>query len=235
MPTMPTIHDFPPAASALPAALLNHLRDHRQDLRDLLLEVAETGGLTETRYTRYLSAMLHLTRGVQRHFFAVAGHDDLRQRAGLREFLVTFALEEEPHWRIALADLHALGHEPGEPPIEADLWWAFFDRAVTTRPFVRLGATALLENVGDIVGATQASLMDQPFLRPDTTRFYEVHRHERHPHGEQVVTALVESKPTVENWADMIRGAEVARRLHLGLLRSALLGEASATSVEVSA
>jgi len=206
--------------------LLAHLEAHRQDVRNLLMQAIAGGGLTEEAYARFLSFQSHQTRGVQRHFYAVAGHDALARRRSLRDFLVRFALEEEPHWQVAEADLRQLGHALITPPVEVDLWWAYFDRAIVEQPFVRLGATAMLENLGGGMPSMQSGVLDRPFLRPETTRFYELHRHEDHPHGEQVLAALHAVNPTAQEWQDLVCGAEVARRLHLGSLRWALLGDA---------
>jgi hypothetical protein len=195
------------------------------DLRRLLRSVLTTG-LGRAAYARYLSFQHHLTRGVQQHFFAVAAHASLADRRPLREFLFRFGLEEEPHFRVAAADLRALGAEPLPPPVEVDLWWSYFDRVVVARPFVRLGATAVLENLGP--GTAEESrqlLQNAPFLTAETTRFLVIHRHEALPHGDQILDALAAAAPTAEEMADLLRGAEVATKLYLGMMRWALLGE----------
>lgn len=221
---MTATHSLELAAELCPA-LAEHLRSHRDDMRAMVAQLVAAGGLTEARYARLLSCLAHLTRGVQRHFFGVAGHDSLQRREALREFLLEFGKEEEWHWRIAVADLEALGHGVSEPPVEVELWWAYFDRMVVERPFVRLGAAALLENLGDSVPAGGAGVLDRPFLRPETTRFHRLHSGEAHAHGAELLTTLAGAAPTPAELADMVRGAEAARRLHLGALRSALFAD----------
>ena len=210
------------SATDLCPALGEHICAQREDMRAMVAQLVREGGLTEARYARLLSCFVHLTRGVQRHFFAVAGHDSLQKREELREFLLHFGKEEEWHWRVAVADLEALGYAVSEPPVEVDLWWSYFDRMVVERPFVRLGAAALLENLGDSVPSGGAGVMSGPFLRPDTTRFYRIHSGDAHSHGAELLAALADANPTAMERADMVRGAEAARRLHLGALRSAL-------------
>ena len=63
----------------------------------------------------------------------------------LRDFLYRFALEEEPHYRVALDEL---GEPPLPCPMDVSEWWAMFDRLVDEHPFTRLGATCVLENIG---------------------------------------------------------------------------------------
>jgi hypothetical protein len=192
----------------------------------VLLRAAAAAGLQRDQYARYLSFQHHLTRGVQQHFFAVAAHASLADRRPLREFLFRFGLEEEPHFRVAAADLRALGAEPLSPPVEVDLWWSYFDRVVVARPFVRLGATAVLENLGPGTAEESRQLLQHaPFLTAETTRFLVIHRHEALPHGDQILDALAAAAPTAEEMADLLRGAEVATKLYLGMMRWALLGE----------
>ena len=76
---------------------------------DRLQAVEENGGLTEDMYVRYLSFQYHLTKGVQRAFFKVAGHPQLSGKNRLRQFLFKFALEEEPHYKVAEVDLERMG------------------------------------------------------------------------------------------------------------------------------
>ncbi len=109
----------------------------------------------------------------------------------LREFLLAFGLEEEPHYRIALKDLENLGYELLPIPLDVKLWWKYFDSIIASRPFVRLGATCILENLGsggrDIV---KRMLHNATFINERTSRFIYIHLHEELPHGKQVVDAL---------------------------------------------
>lgn len=194
-----------------------------------LLRAAAAVGLQRDQYARYLSFQHHLTNGVQRHFFAIAAHPSLVDRRPLREFLFRFGLEEEPHYRVAAADLRALGEELLPPPIEVELWWSYFDRIVPTRPFVRLGATAVLENLGPgTANESQQLLRGAPFLTPATTRFLVIHRHEVLPHGDEVMAAIAAAAPDAAEMADLVHGAAVGAKLYLGMMEWALAAAANA-------
>lgn len=195
----------------------------------VLLRAAAAAGLQRDQYARYLSFQHHLTNGVQRHFFAIAAHPSLADRRPLREFLFRFGLEEEPHYRVAAADLRALGAELLPPPIEVELWWSYFDRIVPTRPFLRLGATAVLENLGPgTANESQQLLRGAPFLTPATTRFLVIHRHEVLPHGDEVMAAIAAADPDAAELADLVHGAAVGAKLYLGMMEWALAAEANA-------
>lgn len=198
-------------------------------LRELLVRATATG-LRREQYVRYLSFQHHLTRGVQQHFFAVAAHPSLSDRRALRDFLFRFGLEEEPHFRVAAADLRSLGAAILPPPVEVDLWWCYFDRLVTVRPFVRLGATAVLENLGPGTAAeTQQLLANCSFLTQETTRFLVIHRHEALPHGDQILGALQAAAPSVDEMGDLVLGAEVGTKLYLAMMQWALCPETTST------
>lgn len=200
-----------------------------EQLRELLRS-AIAAGLEREQYVRYLSFQHHLTRGVQQHFFAVAAHASLAGRRPLRDFLFQFGLEEEPHFRVAAADLRALGAAILPPPVEVDLWWAYFDRHVVHHPFVRLGATAVLENLGPGTAAeTRQLLQNGAFLTPDTTRFLIIHRHEALPHGDQVLAAIAAADPDGSELDDLVRGAEVGTKLYLGMMQWALRSDSRRT------
>lgn len=185
--------------------------------------VDHEGGLTLERYARYLSMQFHLTRGVQRHFLAAAAHPDMARVRGLRHFLIRFAEEEEPHFALASKDLAALGREVLACPLDVELWWAYFDGVVGERPFLRLGATCVLENLGS--GASEVitrMLRAADYLRPENSRFFRIHRHEELPHGDQILDALRAEDLTRAEVQDLERGAEVATVLYLRMVEWAL-------------
>ncbi len=189
-----------------------------------LLEQCEaTGGLTIERYRRYLVFQHHLTKDVQRPFLALAGHPSLAARRSLRNFLFQFALEEEPHYSIATSDLAALGYDPGDAPLDVRLWWAYFDRVVPERPFVRLGATCVLENLG--VGSASVArrlLGAAGFVTLENSRFIQIHFHEALPHGDQVLWALDAVPLSRHEIDDLVQGAAEATVLYLRLAAWAL-------------
>lgn len=179
-----------------------------------LLDKSE--GLTIEQYVRYLSMQYHLTRDVQKHFFAVASHSSLVNKPKLREFLVAFGLEEEPHYRIAKKDLESLNQVILPIPLDVKLWWAYFDSILDSRPLVRLGATCILENLGS--GAShiiKPLLMNSRFITERTSRFVQIHLHEELPHGAQVVDALQKAELNPEMLRDLKEGAETGAILYL--------------------
>lgn len=201
---------------------MNHVKSivakAKKDLRVLLLDGLNTGGLTPERYQRFLSMQYHLTNGVQKHFFAIAAHPDMSHKKGLRKFLLNFGDEEETHYLIAKKDLENLDLPLLPPNLDVKIWWAFFNSIVTERPFVRLGATCILENIsggnGDII---QQMVQKTPYLNPRNMRFLIIHQHEEIPHGDQILDALEQANLTEENIRDLEEGAEIGRTMYLRL------------------
>ena len=202
----------------------------------LKIELLErSGGLTIEQYVRYLSMQHHLTRDVQRHFFLIASHSSLATKPKLRKFLVEFGLEEEPHYRIAQKDLEHLGQELLPNPLEVKLWWSYFDSIINSRPFVRLGATCILENLGsggsDVI---KRLLLNAEFITQQSSHFIRIHLHEELPHGDQIVNALQNEELSSQMLNDLKEGAETGAILYLrmldwvlgtDLLVNAILGE----------
>ena len=175
--------------------------------------------LTREAYVRFLVNQYHLTNGVQKPLLRIASSERLVRRRQLREFLFRFALEEEPHYLLAARDLEALGSGPASRPLEASLWWAYFDSVLDTQPFQRLGGTCILENIGVGLGAAIKPLFAKlDFIRPDTTRFLMVHLHEELPHGDLVLRMIGSSKLECADMEELITGARVATTLYLRML-----------------
>lgn len=195
----------------------------KEAFHSLLVRLAEQGGMTKTAYIRYLSFQHHLTKGVQRHFFTIAAHPSLAGRRQFRDFLYRFALEEEPHFDVARHDLEAMGESPSPCPLDVRLWWAYFDHVVLTRPFVRLGATCVLENLGAGAGQLGHRLLEEaPFLNEKNTRFLQIHFHEELPHGEQIYAALLAANPDEQEILDLMEGARTGAVLYLRMARWAM-------------
>lgn len=191
--------------------------------RAKLQDTAASGGMTREMYVRYLSFQYHLTKGVQRHFLKVAAHPRLARKNLLREFLFRFGLEEEPHYKVAEVDLQRMGEKPLPCPLDVSMWWAYFDQIVEHRPFVRLGATCVLENLGAGAGALGHDLLDQaPFLNKSNTRFLTIHFHELLPHGDQIINALQQAALDAADIQDLVEGANVGSILYLRLAMWAL-------------
>jgi hypothetical protein len=189
----------------------------------MLKQYADSGGLTEDTYARYLSFQYHLTANVQTAFLAVAAHPSLADRRALREFLFNFALEEEPHSAIAERDLHALGRQPLECPLDVKLWWSYFTNVIPVRPFVRLGATCVLENLGAGGGDVAKELLTRaPFVTSENSRFIQIHFHEALPHGDQIYHALTSVPLSPGEIEDLRRGAIEGAIMYLRMAAWAL-------------
>ena len=188
--------------------------------------LSEQGGLTLDQYQRFLSMQYHLTNGVQKHFYAIAGHPCMAKKKSLKNFLVNFANEEEPHYLIAEKDLKNLGLPVLPINFDTELWWAYFDKILPERPFVRLGGTCILENIStDASSDIKALLGGSEFLTPKNTVFIVIHQHEELPHGDQILDALKNGRLNEVEWADVAEGAEKAKVLYLRMLEWCLTGE----------
>lgn len=197
----------------------------RDGFRRQLSFALETGGLTVDRYQRFLSMQYHLTNGVQKHFFAAAAHPDMASRKSLRKFLLNFGDEEESHYLIAKKDLENSGLDLLPANLDVKLWWSYFDSIVGVRPFVRLGATCILENIS--VGSSdliQGLLKEAPHLNPRNTRFLVIHQHEDLPHGAQIIEALQEGNLGESQLKDLTEGAAIGKTLYLRLFSWVLNG-----------
>ena len=191
----------------------------RQDLQTCI----KNQSLTVDVYHRYLSFQYHLTKGVQRAFLKCAAHPSMSGKRSLRNFLFNFGLEEEPHYKVAEIDLKNMGLKPLDCPLDVALWWSYFDNVVETRPFVRLGATCILENLGVGVKNEGRELLGSvEFLNEKNTRFLEIHFHEVLPHGDQIIEALDAVRLSKEDLADIVEGANTGSIIYLRLARWAL-------------
>ena len=183
--------------------------DSARDLfTETLLQHVAPNGLSAQVYQRYLSMQYHLTKGVQRYFFVAAAHADLGRMRKLRKFLCDFANEEELHYLVAAHDLRESGLDLLPPPIDAELWHAYFTQDVTTRPFVRLGAAAVLENLASPENrAVLRSMLTADFLHQANTKFLVLHMHEALPHGDQILNALAAEPLDERQLQDLCEGA----------------------------
>jgi hypothetical protein len=187
--------------------------------RQRLQQIEAVGGLRLEHYVRYLSMQFHLTKDVQRHFLRVASHSSLAPKPKLREFLVNFGFEEELHYRIAEKDLENLGQSLLPAPLDVKLWWAYFDSVIDARPFVRLGATCILENLGSGSSDVAKRLMQTaPFITDRTARFMQIHLHEELPHGDQILAALEAANLDAAQLSDLAEGATVGATLYLRMV-----------------
>lgn len=191
--------------------LIQIIENSKDLLREKLSNLENHGGLSKEMYCRYLTFQYHLTKGVQKVFMAIAAHEVTAQRKPLRKWLIQFSDEEEFHFKIAESDLKSLGEAPGPIPVDVKQWWLFFDEIIENRPFIRLGATSILENVagksGDVI---QKMIETSNFLNASNTRFVIIHQHGPSlDHGNQIINILKESNLTESEYADVLYGAEL--------------------------
>jgi hypothetical protein len=204
------------------------VRSAVQRFRGLLQGALDTGGFSRERYVRYLSMQHHLTNGVQRHFLIAASHPSMVRKPALREFLIHFALEEETHYEIARRDVEALGETLLPCPFDVTLWWAYFDSVIYRQPFLRLGATCILENLGPGAGElAKALLASATFLNRENTTFLRLHTHDELPHGDDIVQALTSVPLDAEELRDLEAGAWAGATLYLRMAEWALRPEAT--------
>lgn len=206
--------------------VLSIVKDAQQQFAKVLGDLSKNGGLTKDRYQRFLSMQYHLTNGVQKHFFAAAANPMMTSKKSLRKFLLNFGDEEETHFQIAQKDLENLGESLLPAPLDVKLWWAFFDRIVPERPFVRLGATCILENIsGDARDTIKKLIADASYLTPRNTRFLVIHQHEELPHGDQIIDALKGADLNAEQLADLEEGAGYGTTLYLRMFQWVITGK----------
>lgn len=180
----------------------------------------ENGKFEVIQYARFLTMQYYLTQDVQQEFFNIAGNKSLVRRKSLRKFLTKFGEEEELHYLIAAKDLEKLGLEAGEKPIDVYLWKTFFENTVLTRPFIRIGATCVLENIANSANSEILALISgADDLNKENTRFLIMHMHGPDaPHGDEVFEALDAVDLTVEELNDLTLGARIGKKIYLQLV-----------------
>lgn len=193
------------------------------ELGRLLAQTMSSKGLSVDLYRRYLSMQYHLTRGVQRYFLTAAADPALAKRRRLRRFLFEFANEEELHYLVAANDLHKLALELLPEPLDVTLWHSYFSQIVVARPFIRLGAACVLENIsaGSARSFVQLALK-APFLTRENTKFLVLHQHETLPHGEQIIAALAQANLEESQLSDVVLGARQGTVMYLRMAQWAL-------------
>ncbi len=195
--------------------------------REKLVTMQLDGGLTKERYIRFLSMQFHLTKGVQKHFMNIAANPITAKNKNLRKWLIKFAQEEEFHYEIAKADLKELNSDPLPIPLDTLLWWNFFDQQIEHKPYLRLGATCILENIAD--GSSE--ILDQMistsgYLNPKNLRFLIIHRHGPNlDHGDQVLEALSNSELKTDQFSDLLSGADLATTFYMRFAHWIILGK----------
>lgn len=199
------------------------ISDAQDRFATLLRSYLQNQRTTIKQYIRYLSFQYHLTKDVQRYFMAIAAHPDLAKRRSLREFLFRFANEEELHYLVAANDLYKLNIQPLPMPFDVELWHHYFRSVVVDRPFVRLGAAAILENIsaGSAAEWVNKALVGE-FLTRDNTKFLVLHRHESVPHGTQLLKVIGSSGLEEHHFHDLVEGARKGTVLYLRMAEWAI-------------
>lgn len=216
-----TDHDLREAGDLL--TLYTAIADSQERFAELLSSYLVEHPTTIDQYIRYLSFQYHLTKDVQRYFFTIAAHPDLARRRALREFLYNFANEEELHYLVAANDLAALGLRPLPMPLDVELWHSYFGKVVADRPFVRLGAAVILENISDGVAKEWVKKgLQGSFLKRENTKFLVLHQHEVLPHGNQILTAIEDGGLEGRHFADLVEGARKGTVLYLRMAEWAI-------------
>lgn len=203
--------------------LYDCITDAQERFASLLESCLRDRPTTIDQYIRYLSFQYHLTRDEQRYFMAIAEHPDLARRRTLREFLSRFANAEELHCLVAANDLHKLGMRPLPMPFDVELWHHYFRTVGVDRPFVRLGAATILENISD--GAAKEwvrKALVGEFLTRDNTRFLALHQHETLRHGDQILGAIEAGGLEPRHCRDLIEGARKGVVLYLRMAEWAI-------------
>ncbi|MBN9538211.1 MAG: hypothetical protein BGN99_20340 [Alphaproteobacteria bacterium 65-37] len=205
------------------STLERSIRTAQLHLAELLATSVNGRATTPDPRARYLSFQFHLTRDVPTYFMAIAGHRDLAWRRKLRDFLYRFANDEELHHQAVAQDLLALGLTP--PPISADveLWHGYFRSVVGERPFVKLGAAAILQTISDgparrwVRQILQGDSPSESAARPAM-----LYRSDGPPHGMPILTALRDAALEQRHFHDLVEGAESGTALYLRMVEWAL-------------
>jgi len=198
------------------------------DLKKRVDYLTEQQGKFEIdQYTRFLTMQHFLTKNVLKEFYDAAGHGDLYNRKSLRQFLVKFGEEEEPHPALATEDAKNLGREIGDRPIDVVLWKTYFEKTIKERPFIRIGATCVLENIADPSTSDILKLLENtPELNESNTQFIRLHMHDADlPHGDEIYEALESVELSADEIADLEFGARIGRKIYVQFADWIISGE----------
>ena len=197
-------------------AMLERLRAQAREAAEIIRPHVARMDLED--YCCFLNTMYHYTR----HTGAKARTASSNSPPGaLREFFEHMQREEQGHYRLAEADLNALGYavHPDKPAaVEAfDRYWASIP---ATQPEAYLGALVVFENIARHLGPDIAQLLARLALPSTQTRWLRVHAQADELHGTQ---ALELAQRYVRQAAQpLLEGAERARQLWTDIFRSAL-------------
>lgn len=160
-------------------------------------------------YTAFLNTMYHYT---------LHSEDRLREAAALattpalKAFFLELAVEEAPHYKLALADLKAFGKEPSaQAPPEVAAFREFWGSA--REETHHLGALFALESVADHIANDARQALGRLGLTKLQARFVLVHLHADEEHGglclkhckeaQETDLLLQSAKKAAQCWIDM--------------------------------
>ena len=214
--------------------LLNELKEiiafSQKRFAELLSnDTADHGAITVEQYTRFLSMQYHLTKEAYWYFTVITSHRDISRKRPLRNFLTQFAREEELHYLVAAKDIESMGQDIIAEPLDTILWHAYFKGNVVERPFIRLGAACILENIsGGVARDVVKKILSAPFLTRENTRFAIIHQHETNPHGDQILAALSSASLNETEMEDLCMGARIGSIMYLRMMSWALSADSLA-------
>jgi len=200
----------------------NIIKLSQNELKKFLLNIIETNNFEKENYIKYLSMQYHLTQNVQKDFFLVASHESLFNKLSLRKFLFNFALEEEKHFLIALNDIKNSNAILHSICLDTQLWKNFFDKKIITNPFLRLGATCILENItSESENLLNILLEKADFITTKNVKFITIHRHDESlPHGDEILINLAKANLNDQEYSDLKLGAKYGKIMFMRMLNN---------------
>ncbi|MDB4932816.1 MAG: hypothetical protein JWM10_5300 [Myxococcaceae bacterium] len=166
-------------------------------------------------YVRFLDAMVHYTRGSGERLEHAAAH---APTAAMRDFFAQLAREESGHFRLAEADLDALGERVSESAPrgvgEFHRWWMESRDAATW-----LGALYALENVAGHLAGDVPPQLARLGLERTQVRFVAMHLQADEAHG-----SLTAEHAAGLGESELVEAAKRAAAFWVALHRDAFAG-----------
>jgi hypothetical protein len=162
--------------------------------------------VTPARYRAVLSVCYHYTRASGAQLERAA---DLAPGEDLREFFTEMADEERDHFRLAEADLAALGSGVEESrPAAVQRFAEYWNGIGRANYFEFLGATYVLENLANRLREGATAALTALGLTRRQSRFLLTHLEADVEHGERVAELCARYAP--ERGPELFAGAEAA-------------------------
>ena len=170
------------------------------------------------RYVAFLDMMVHYTRRSGERLRHAA---EVARTPALREFFAALADDEQDHWRLAAADLAALGAAPSAatPPEVAD-FHAFWTANDGDGELAFLGALEVLEDVGRYLQVEVRQALGRLGLTKHQARFVLVHLEVDLDHGARA--RALRERFAGTNPAALLHGARAAASFWVAIHRAAL-------------